>query len=370
VFSRARIPDALRCLALVAAALTVGCGQREVAAETSPPPRYPVVSPTVEDVTLEREYVAEIRAVRHAEVRSRVKGVLESVAVDEGQAVTAGQRLFTVNALVLARAERVARAATLGAKAELDAAELELQNTRLLRDGNVVSSAELAVVEAKVQTLRAKLQEAKANADRASVERSLAEVTAPFDGVINRIPRRVGSAISEDELLTTITDTAEVFAYFRITEREYLEYVTGTASAAPRRASLRLVDGSVFPFEGAVDAIANELDRSTGTLTYRARFPNPAGTLKHGSSGKVILTTELPGALLVPQRATFDVQGDLYVYVVDEGSVARARKLVVKARVGDAFVVERGLDRSERIILEGVQKVRDGARVEVASSGR
>ena len=355
------------CLALVAATLSLGCAQSEVAAATEAPPKLPVASPELADVTLEREYVAEIRAVRHAELRARFKGILESVAVDEGQAVTAGQTLFTVNARALEQEVRVARAAILGVKAELDAAERELENTRLLSDNNVVSSAELALSESKVQSLRARLEEARANAERAVVELGFAKIASPFDGVVNRIPRRAGSAVAEDELLTTVTDTSEVFAYFRITEREYLEYLASAADAASRTTSLRLVDGSVFPSEGVVDAIANEFDRATGTLTYRARFANPDGTLKHGSSGKVILRSSLADALLVPQRATFDVQGDVYVYRLDESDVARARKLVVKARVGDAFVVDSGIEQGDRFVLEGVQKVRDGARIEVAS---
>lgn len=362
-----RVADHLRCLAVVAATLALGCAQREVAAATEAPPKLPVASPEIADVTLEREYVAEIRAVRHAELRARVKGILESVTVDEGQAVKAGQTLFTVNARALEQEVRVARAAILGVKAELEAAEREIENTKLLRDNNVVSTAELALSESKVQALRARLEEARANAERAVVELGFAKITSPFDGVVNRIPRRAGSALAEDELLTSITDTSEVFAYFRITEREYLEYLASAAAETSHTTSLRLVDGSVFPVEGVVDAIANEFDRATGTLTYRARFANPDGTLKHGSSGKVILRSSLADAVLVPQRATFDVQGDVYVYGLDEANVARARKLGVTARVGDAFVVESGIERGERFVLEGVQKVRDGVRIDVTA---
>src|SRR5690606_19339423 len=140
----------------------------------------------------------------HAELRSRFKGILENVLVDEGQTVQAGQTLFAVNARALEQEVLVARAAILGAQAELKAAELDLQNTKRLQEQNVVSPAELALAESKVQILRAKVEEAKANADRAAVERSYAEIKAPFAGVVNRVPRRAGSAVGEDELLTTI----------------------------------------------------------------------------------------------------------------------------------------------------------------------
>ena len=346
--------------------LITACSRTE-AREEELPARFPVAVPEIKDTAIEREYVAEIRAVRYAELRSRFKGILESVSVDEGQPVKAGQTLFTVNARALRQELLVARAATLGAEAELKAAQLELQNTKLLQEKNVVSSAELALAEAKVQMLRAKVEESKATAERAVVELGFAEVKAPFDGVINRVPRKAGSAVGEDELLTTITDTSEVFAYFRITERESLEYVASDSRDRSDGVALKLVDGSRFPNEGVIDAIASEFDRETGTLAYRARFANPTGTVKHGSSGKVVLRSDLRGALLVPQKSTFDVQGDLYVYVVDSHDVPRARKIFVKARVDQAFVIDRGLEEGERFVLDGVQKVRDGSRIEVVA---
>jgi membrane fusion protein (multidrug efflux system) len=346
-----------------AACLTFGCSSKTSEA-AEPPPQFPVATPTVKDTVVDRAYVAEIRAVRHAELRSRFKGILETVGIDEGQRVKAGQTLFTVNARALKQEVLVAKAATLGAEAELAAADLELKNTRLLQEKRVVSEAEVALSASKVQTLRAKVQEAKASAARAAVELGFAEVKAPFDGVINRVPHKAGSAIGEDELLTTLTDTSEVFAYFRLTEREYLAYAATTA-AAPTGVTLQLVDGTPFPAKGTIDAIASELDRETGTLTYRARFANPTGILRHGSSGKVILTTDLHDALLVPQKATFDVQGNIYLYVVDANNVPHARKLVVGARIGDAFVVEQGLAKTERFVVEGVHKVKDGVRIDV-----
>jgi RND family efflux transporter MFP subunit len=340
------------------------CGRGDAPAADEVP-RFAVTTPELRDAVIEREYVAEIRAVRHAEVRARFKGILEAALVDEGQAVKAHQTLFSVNARALRQELLVAKAALLGAEAELRTAQLELQNTRLLHERNVVSPAEVDLADSKVQTLQARALEAKANAERAAVELGHAEIKAPFDGVVNRVTRRAGSAIAEDELLTTITDTSEVFAYFRISEREYLEDQAAQPGDRPRTVGLRLADGRVFPSPGVLDATTNEFERETGTLAYRARFPNPTGTLKHGSSGKIVMTTDLPNALLVPQRATFDVQGSLYVYVVGRDSVARARKIGVTTRLGDAFVVADGLARGERFVLEGVQKIKDGKRIEL-----
>ena len=322
----------------------------------------PVASPTVADRSIERAYVAEIRAVRHAEIRSRSKGVIEAVAVDEGQAVKAGDTLFSIDARALKKEVLAARAAAATAEAELRGGQLERENMQLLIDKNVVSKAEVAILDAKIQTLKAKVEEARAGAGRAAVELGYATIKAPFDGVVNRIPRKVGSAVAEDELLTTITDTSEVYAYFRVSEREYLEY-SAASGERPKEVTLRLADGSTFPAAGVIDAIESEFDKDTGNIAYRAKFPNAAGTLKHGSSGKVVLATELRGALLVPQKSTFEVQGEVFVYALDADNTARARKLVPKARLADAFVVESGLQKDDRFVLEGVQKVKEGSRI-------
>lgn len=328
---------------------------------------FPVATPRVQDVVVERKYVAELRAVRYAEVRARVGGILEKVVADEGQAVRAGEPLFTINARHLMQGVTAAKATVVGAEAELRSAEIELQNTQLLFDEDVVSQAALDSVQAKVDALAAKVAEGKATVGRAETELGFAQIRAPFEGVLNRIPHKAGSAVAEGILLTTIADTSEVHAYFRLTEREFLEFTRST-TARPKRVRFELVDGSSFPEPGVVDAVENEVDRDTGSIALRARFPNPHGLLKHGSGGKVVLEETLPKALLIPQKATFEIQGDLFVFAVDDGNVARARRVEPRVRVGGDFVLEAGLEPAERFVLEGSQKLRDGAKIETSPS--
>lgn len=316
-------------------------------------------------MVVERAYVADVRAAKHAELRARFKGVIESVAVDEGDEVREGEVLFTINATARVQDVAVARAAALGNEAELRAAELELENTKLLAEKNIVSQAELARVQSKFELHKARLNEAGATVARKKVELDRARIRAPFDGVVNRIRYKTGSVIDEDVMLTTVSDPREVVAYFAISEREYLELAKSEGDELqPPAVLLALADGSMFKHEGAIDAVGSEIDAETGTLSYRARFPNPDGMLKHGSSGKVVLRTKLSNALMVPQRSTFETQGNVYVYVVGDGNVVRARKLDVKSRHGDAFVIEGGLARGERFVLEGAQRLKDGAEIE------
>jgi RND family efflux transporter MFP subunit len=353
---------ALAFAACVASGSSWGCAEQANAAPSGRSREaFPIVSPRVADALQERFYVAELRAKRRVEVRSRLAGFIESVEIDEGQRVEGGQLLFTVNVNDLLQQDQIARASVERAVADLQAAQLERDNTRLLFDGNVVSHAELALVDSRLLAAKAALGQARAT--RAAINLEYARIAAPFAGVVNRIPLRAGSPIDASKTLTTLTDTSEVFAYFRVSEAEYLQF-TASDGSFPKRVWLRLADGSVHPSPGAVDAVENEFDRDTGSLAFRARFPNESGRLKHGSTGTVLVKTELKSALMVPQKSTFEVQEQLYVYVVDTSNTARARRIIPRLRLDDSFVVASGLDAKERFVLEGVQKLEDGMRVD------
>lgn len=326
---------------------------------------YAVAAPVVADTVVRREYVAEVRAVRYAEIRARMRGIVETVAVDEGQHVESGQHLFSIGALDRKQDWMAAKAARAATEADLRAARLDAESAQLLFDKNVVSATPLGKARARAQALEAKLAEQNAEARRARVRMGYARVEAPFRGVVNRIPNKAGSAVGEEDLLTTIADTSEVYAYFRLSEREYLRQ-RSALEVGERTARLRLADGSLLAEPGVIDAVANEFDPQTGTLVLRARFDNADGVLKHGSSAKVVLDTEIPDALLVPQASTFEIQGDLFVYAVDDANVVHARKIVTKARVDHDFVVESGLEADERFVLAGAQKLRDGEKIEIA----
>lgn len=347
-------------------ALFTGCQQHALASDESESVEsYPVASPQVTDTVVEREYVAEIRAQRYAEIRTRIRGIIDEVAVDEGQAVTTGQHLFSIDARHLTQDVAAAKASTAATEAELQATLLDLTNTQLLFDKNVVSEAQLAQAKAKVKALEAKLDELRSMVERAGVELGYARITAPFTGTINRIPKKAGSALSEEELLTTLADTTEVYAYFRVSENDFLRNQSVLQGESAPEVLLKLADGSLFKKPGRIDAMANEFDRETGTITLRARFENEDGLLRHGSSGQVVLKTHLPGAVLVPQASTFEVQGDLFVYAVDEQSIVHARKIVSRVRHDAQFVVESGLTAQDRFVLEGVQRLKDGNKIQI-----
>jgi RND family efflux transporter MFP subunit len=326
------------------------------------PHEFAVAVPTFGTGFYEREFVAEVQSAQRAELRARIKGLIEQVAVDEGQSVKSGQLLFSISARELHQELRRARAEVASAAAHLKAAELEQANLQALFEKNVVSPAEMAQLAAKTTSLAAQLEVAQAIEGQASVNLTYAEVRAPFSGVVNRIPMKVGNVATEGDLLTTLTNTNEVFVYFRVSETDYLEYLAKSAGQS-REVSFRIANGELHTKTGMTDAVEAEFDRSTGTIAIRARFPNDNHILKHGSTGKVIVKSELKDSLLIPQKSTFEIQEQVYVYIVDEESKARARRIVPKLRLRESFVVESGIEAGERFIFEGVQKVKEGEKI-------
>jgi len=324
---------------------------------------HEVINPIVKDTSYASEYVAEIQSVKYVEVRSRIKGHIEKIHVDEGQAVKEGQLLFTLSFMEFEKELQKANAAHKSAQADLKAAEVELSNVKRLLEKNIVAEGELEVAKAKVEALRADMEEAAANQEQVALNLSFAHIKAPFSGFVNRIPNKVGSLISDGDMLTSISDNREVFAYFNLSEIDYLNYVSANDKLA-ENVSLKLANQTLYPHAGKIEMIESEFDHATGNIAFRARFPNPYALLKHGSNGKVVVNKQLKNALLVPQKSTFEIQDKLYVYVVNQGGVLQQRNIVPKMRFPDFYVVESGLSKDEQIVYEGVETLKDGDKVQ------
>jgi len=332
---------------LASLAITSCASKKETKEEAG---KYAVTTPLVMDTSFTKDYVTQIRSVRNVEIRAQEKGFLENIYVDEGQFVKAGQVLFRIM-------PKIYEAELLKAEAEARAASIELQNTKALVDKNVVSKNEQAMAEAK-------LDQAKAEVALAKLHLSFTEVRAPFDGTIDRLPKKLGSLIDEGELLTTLSDNSQMFAYFNVSEPEYLEYQTNAKSRGSSQVSLLLANNKPLAQPGQVEVIESEFDSETGNIAFRARFPNPERLLKHGETGKVQMTMPLKGALIIPQKATYEIQDKTYVFVVDKDGKVHSRNITLAAKMPDLYVVSGGLSPDDKILLEGVQKVKDDDKVE------
>ena len=326
---------------------------------------FPTTSPIVIDTTLSTDYVAEINAVQNVEIRARVKGYLDKIYIDEGKYVSQGQVLFVINNPELGEHVAKATAVLKSTVTELKAAELDLGNVKRLVEKNVVSNTELEAAKNKVEMMKAKVEEAQANESFAKIQLTYTQIRAPFSGIVNRLPNKIGSLIEDGTLLTTISKNDEVFAYFDVSEKEYLNFVSNFKenNNLSRTVTLILADGQEHMYKGIIETTEGEIEPSTGNIAFRARFSNPEKILKHGASGKVRLLKEYRNAMIIPQKASFEIQDRMYVYVLDNKNKVKSRAIKASFRMPHFYIVDEGLTKTDRIIYEGIQDIKDGITV-------
>ena len=359
----------LNPLVLIAVVFVAACSEKKPNqnSDNAPPRVLPVTNVLVKDTNLFREYVADIQAVQNVELRARVQGFLEKIYVDEGQAVRKGQLLFKINDEEYRAEQAKANANLESAIAEAKAVELEVDRLKVMVDKKVISDTELGVAQAKLKAVKAKIEQARWAKSNAGLRLSYTSIRAPFNGIIDRIPFKVGSLIDHGTLLTTVSDISQVFVYFNVSEGEYLEYVKNTVAETNgqnKLVTLMLADGTLYPFEGSVETMGGEFQASTGSISFRARFPNPNAILKHGATGKIRLTNTLTDAMMIPQKAVFEIQDKNFVFVVDSTTnEVRMQNFIPKTRFSHYYIVESGLKSGDQIVFEGIQEIRDGMRI-------
>ncbi len=322
------------------------CGSRHE--EKEPETKYVVSSVLQADTAITQQYVCQIRAISHIELRAQERGYLQKIFVDEGQTVRQGQPLFQIM-------PNLYQAELNKANAEVAYAQVEYRNTKRLADSNVVSPGELAMASAK-------LNKAKAESQLAGVHLNFTQINAPFSGIIDRFQARLGSLVDEGQLLTTLSDNSQMWVYFNVPEAEYLSYrQNGHDSAIP--VQLLMANNEVFDHPGIVKTVEADFDNETGNIAFRATFPNPERLLRHGETGNILIRRALPGALIIPQKATMEIMDKKYVYVVDKSNHVHLQLINIAAEMPDLYVVK-GLNAGDRILLEGMRKVKDGDKIE------
>ncbi|MDB5385919.1 MAG: bepF 5 [Planctomycetaceae bacterium] len=308
-------------------------------------------TPQAKDVTITQQFVCQIHSQRHIQVRVLERGYLEKIPVKEGQKVKEGDSLFSIIP-VLYQTKLDAE------KAEARLAQLEYNYTKRLQLDKVVSLNEVALHEAKVQKADAKVQQVAA-------ELGFTHVKAAFDGIIDRLLQQQGSLVEEGEILTTLSDNSLMWVYFNVPEAQYLEYMAAQKEKKEDlHVELMLANGQKFHQPGKIGAIEADFNNQTGNIPFRADFPNPDNLLRHGQTGNVLIHRVLHDAIVIPQRAVFEVLDKRYVYVVDKDDVAHQREIEVQNELEDIFVIKSGLEVSDKIVLEGGRQIRDGEKVE------
>ncbi|WP_210520934.1 efflux RND transporter periplasmic adaptor subunit [Hymenobacter terricola] len=325
-----------------------GCSQEKEEKEEQI--KLVATSPLAKDTTISKEYVAQIHAIQRIEIRALEKGYLQKIFVDEGQSVNRGQAMFQITPLIY-------QADLQKSQAEANYVGIEYRNTKSLADSNIVSKNELALAQAK-------FDKARADVSLAQTHLQFTAIKAPFNGIMDHFQARLGSVVNEGDLLTTLSDNSKMWVYFNVPEAEYLAYKEhAKASDSAMKVKLLMANNEVFNQPGVVQTIEADFNNETGNIAFRATFPNPDGLLRNGETGSVIMTVPMKNALLIPQKATFEVLEKRYVYVVDKSNVVHQREVSIASEMPDLYVIKSGITANDRILLEGLRKVKDGDKV-------
>ena len=326
----------------------------------------PVVNIESQSLTLPQFYASEIHAVRNVELHSKISGFLDGIFVDEGQYVKKGQILFKIGDNEFRFEVEKARAVLNSLKAEAKITEVEYNRVKTMVEKKIIGQSELDLAYSKLKSAEAKAQEAESAVQHAIHRLSYTTIRAPFDGVIDRIPLKTGSLLDEGTLITTVSDISTMYAYFNISENEYLALSRDTDDNSmneQKTASLVLSDGQQYPHSGHIETVVSEFNGNTGSISVRASFPNPEHLLKHKASGKVKLVEKTTASITVPQKATFEIQDKNYVFVLDANNVVKMKSFVPAGRTGDLYIVASGLKEGERVVYEGIQNIKEGMKV-------
>ena len=345
---------------ILIAVLLSGCQQHTISTENGK--KIPVTMVLAKDTVCQTEYVATIQAVQTIEIRTRIAAHLQQMLADEGNIVQAGQPLFRLSKERYQEELAKASAKVRYTVAQAEQAAIDMKNAQALAEKKIIAESEFEKFKLKFAESQANIEEAKAEELSAKHQLSFTEIKAPFTGILHKIHRKTGSLLEEGALLTTLSDHQSVYAYFRISEQEYLAFQTQNPES--KTVSLILADHSKYPYSGIIETMDGGFDPQTGTIAVRARFPNPERLLREGASGKIVFTKKLPNAILIPQKSTFEIQDKIFAYVVDKNSRVQSRNLKISQRLSNLFVVQTGLEPGDQLVYEGFQSLQNGEKIQ------
>lgn len=319
-------------------------------------------------------YPAVIKGKRDIEIRPNVSGFITDLRVDEGSVVRKGQVLFVIDTVPYKAALKVAETNVEVAKASTETARLTAENKRELQRRDIISEYDLQMAENSYASAKAQLAQAEAQLVNARNNDSYTRVISPLDGVVGEIPFRVGSLVSPSSAtpLTTVSDNSEMYVYFSMTERQILELVAQYGAenfCKLPTVSLKLSDGSIYPLKGRIETVSGIIDTQTGSSNMRATFENPNRLLRSGGSGVIMIPMKNDHAILVPQKATYEIQDKKFVYVLNDDSTVTSTEITIASiDNGKEYMVTSGLKAGDRIVTEGVNTLKDGMTIKAAGS--
>jgi membrane fusion protein (multidrug efflux system) len=347
----------------------LGCGKK--APPPPPPPEVLVTEVKQQDVPIYNEYVGQLDASVNATIQARVQGYLVSQNYKEGQPVKKGDVLFQIDKRAFEAALAQANAAFLQADASAKQAEMNAQRAADLFQRKVASAQERDNAVQSAAAARAQAEAQRAGVEQAQLNLDYTSITAPVDGIAGLVRTQVGDLIGAGSVLTSVTKVDPIKAYFTVSEQRYADYARRYADPEERsehekelRFQLIFPDGSTYPHPGEMYAADNQVDVRTGSLRVAALFPNPGNILRPGQFARIRVQSEIRnGALLVPQRAVTELQGSYQVAVIGPDNKAHVQAVKMGRRIDHEWIVEDGLHAHDRVVVEGVQKAREGMAV-------
>ncbi len=321
------------------------------------PQALPLAVTTVpqKEVTTYNTYPTTIEGTINSEVRAKVSGYINKVLVDEGQKVSKGQTLFKLETESLSQDAEAA-------KASVNVAQVEVDKLKPLVEKNIISPVQL-------ETAKANLAQAKAAYSSIAANIGYATVKSPVDGYVGAIPYREGSLVSATSVnpLTTVASIERVFAYFSMNETEYLDFLQDTEGTTLQekisnfpKVELLLANGQVYDQKGTIETVTGQIDANTGTVSFRAVFDNPNRLLTNGNSGTIKIPKTYENAVVVPQSASFEQQGQTYVYTVGDDNTAKSSLISIKDKNDLLLIVESGVKKGDLVVVKGIGKIKNG----------
>lgn len=361
-------------IGLFSALLLISCGSKDDGKKEQEASVYPTLAVSAQSAQLESVYPVTIKGQDDVEIRPRIDGFIEAIYVDEGASVRKGQALFKINSPASEKDLATAQATVTSAEASLNNAKLNVDRLRPLAEKGIISNVQLQTNENSYQAALATLANAKAVLANARATMAWTTVTSPVDGLVGAISFRLGSLVNSSNVLTTVANTNNVFAYFSLNEKELLDFLgslQGTTQAEKIKnipeVTLTLADGSTYAEKGRVETISGLINVNTGSAGFRAEFRNPNGELRSGTSGRISIPKHLDNAYVIPQKATFNQQNKVLVYKVQGDSVVQTLITVQIMPGGQQYAVTSGLKDGDVIVTDGVATLSAGKKIKVGN---
>ncbi|RRQ45527.1 efflux RND transporter periplasmic adaptor subunit [Chryseobacterium sp. SC28] len=316
------------------------------------------------------QYPARLEGIQNVEIRPKIDGFVEKIYVDEGSSVNQGQLLFLLRNPQYEQAVLAAQATVNSARAAVANAQMQVTKTKPLVDKKIISAYELQAAELALQAAKASLAESQAQLANAQVNQGYTKLYSPVSGVVGTLPYKTGSYISANtaQPLTTVSNISKIFAYFSINEKQQLEFFKHAPGASIEEkiknsplVDLILADGTKYNQKGKIESISGLVDPNTGSFSIRATFPNPNGILRSGYSATIQLANNLENVIIIPQAATYELQGKVFVYVIGTDNKVKSVEIKVEDMPdGLTYAVTSGLKDGDKVVVEGVGLLKDG----------